>query len=75
GVPSPRGRLVTRAALLSGGLDDLVYPVIAKPNYEGSSKGISQASVAEDATDLGRVLDDLLETYPDGVLLERYIAG
>ena len=75
GVPSPRGRLITRAALMSGGLDDLVYPVIAKPNYEGSSKGITQESVAEDAADLGRVLDDLLETYPDGVLLERYIAG
>lgn len=75
GVPSPRGRLVTRESLRSGGLDDLVYPVIVKPNYEGSSKGITQDSVAEDAIDLGRVLDDLLETYPEGVLLERYVAG
>ena len=75
GVASPRGRLVTRAALVGGGLDDLVYPVIAKPNHEGSSKGITQSSVAEDAIDLGRVLDDILETYPEGVLLERYVAG
>ena len=75
GVPSPRGRLVTRATLRSGGLDDLVYPVIAKPNYEGSSKGISQSSVVDDPIDLGRVLDELLDDYPEGVLLERYIGG
>ncbi len=75
GVPSPRGRLVTRTSLRSGGLDDLVYPVIAKPNYEGSSKGLTQSSVAEDPIDLGRAVDELLDTYPDGVLLERYVAG
>lgn len=75
GVPSPRGRHVTRASLRAGGLDDLVYPVIAKPNYEGSSKGISQSSVAEDPIDLGRAVDELLDAYPDGVLLERYIPG
>jgi D-alanine-D-alanine ligase len=75
GVPSPRGRMVTRTSLRSGGLDDLVYPVIAKPNYEGSSKGITQSCVAEDPIDLGRAVDELLDTYPDGVLLERYVAG
>lgn len=75
GVPSPRGRLVTRDSLRAGGLDDLVFPVIAKPNYEGSSKGITQASVAEDASDLGRVVDELLDAYPDGVLVERYVPG
>jgi len=75
GVPSPRGRLVTRASLRTGGLDDLVYPVIAKPNYEGSSKGISQSSVAEDPIDLGRTVDELLDVYPDGVLLERFVPG
>ena len=75
GVPSPRGRLVTRSSLRTGGLDDLVYPVIAKPNYEGSSKGITQASVAEDPIDLGRIVDELLDVYPDGVLVERYVPG
>jgi D-alanine--D-alanine ligase len=75
GVSSPRGRLVTRQTLRSGGLDDLVYPVIAKPNYEGSSKGITQSSVAEDAIDLGRAVDELLDSYPEGVLVERYVPG
>src|SRR3954468_23695666 len=46
GVPSPRGRFITRASLGGGGLDDFVFPVIVKPNFEGSSKGIGDKSVA-----------------------------
>jgi D-alanine--D-alanine ligase len=75
GVPSPRGRFVTRTSLRSGGFDELAFPVIAKPNFEGSSKGIQQESVAQDPVELGRLLEDLLPTYPEGVLIERYIPG
>jgi D-alanine-D-alanine ligase len=75
GIPSPRGRLLTRASLRDGGLDDLPFPVIVKPNFEGSSKGIFQSNVAEDAIQLGRVVDQLLAKYPEGVAVERYIAG
>jgi D-alanine--D-alanine ligase len=75
GVPSPRGRFVTRASLRSGGLDELPFPVIVKPNFEGSSKGIGQDSVVEDPIALGRVLDDVLAKYPDGALVERYVPG
>jgi D-alanine-D-alanine ligase-like ATP-grasp enzyme len=75
GVPSPRGRMFTREGLKTGGIDELPYPVIAKPNFEGSSKGITQESVALDAIELGSVLDELLAQYPDGVLVERYIPG
>jgi D-alanine-D-alanine ligase len=75
GVPSPRGRFVTRASLRSGGLDELPFPVLVKPNFEGSSKGINQDSVVEDPIALGRVLDEVLAKYPDGALLERYVPG
>src|ERR1700722_4572846 len=75
GIPSPRGRLVTRESLKGGGLDDFAFPVIAKPNFEGSSKGISQRSVVDDAVELGRVLDDLLASYPEGILVERFVRG
>jgi D-alanine-D-alanine ligase len=75
GVPSPRGRFVTRATLRSGGLDELPFPVIVKPNFEGSSKGIGQDSVVGDPIALARVLDDLLAKYPDGALVEQYIPG
>lgn len=75
GVPTPRGRWVTRATLRAGGLDELPFPVIVKPNFEGSSKGIGQDSVVEDPIALGRVLDEVLAKYPDGALVERYVPG
>jgi D-alanine--D-alanine ligase len=75
GVPTPRGRWVTRETLRAGGLDELPFPVIVKPNFEGSSKGIGQDSVVEDPISLGRVLDDVLAKYPDGALVERYVPG
>jgi D-alanine--D-alanine ligase len=75
GVPSPRGRFVTRGSLRSGGLDELPFPVLVKPNFEGSSKGIGQDSVVEDPIALGRVLDELLAKYPDGACIERYVPG
>src|SRR5205814_6714782 len=56
GIPSPRGRLVTRETLRAGGLDDFHFPVIAKPNFEGSSKGITQRSVVDEPAQLGKVL-------------------
>jgi D-alanine-D-alanine ligase len=75
GVPSPAGRFITRGTLLGGGLDELPFPAIVKPNFEGSSKGIGQESIVEDPVALGRVLDHVLATYPDGALVERYVPG
>jgi D-alanine-D-alanine ligase len=75
GVPSPRGRFVTRESLRSGGFDELPFPVIVKPNFEGSSKGISQHGIAEDPIELGVIVDELLANYPEGLLIERYIPG
>ncbi|MGH7268975.1 MAG: D-alanine--D-alanine ligase family protein, partial [Polyangiaceae bacterium] len=75
GVPSPPGRFVTAASLAMGGLDELAFPAIVKPNFEGSSKGISQENVAKDPIALGHALDALLAKYPDGALIERYVPG
>jgi D-alanine--D-alanine ligase len=75
GVPSPRGRFVTRETQKTGGLDELPFPVIVKPNFEGSSKGIAQGNVVEDPIALARVLDELLVRYPDGAVVERYVPG
>jgi D-alanine-D-alanine ligase len=51
GVDTPRSELVTSDSLtgvLESGLG-LAYPVIVKPNHDGSSKGIADDSVANDA--------------------------
>jgi D-alanine-D-alanine ligase len=53
----------------------LRFPVIVKPNFEGSSKGITQDSVAENLEELEEKVARALERYPAGVLVEEYIAG
>src|SRR5678816_3011206 len=57
----------------------LAFPVIVKPNHEGSSKGIYNgalgSSVVKEPKDLSGVLKSALRQYPDGVLVEEYIAG
>jgi len=75
GIPSPRARFVTRETLRAGGLDDLAYPVIVKPNYEGSSKGITQSSIVDEPIELARTIEEMLPIYPEGLLIEQYIGG
>src|SRR6476661_3610650 len=45
GVRTPGWQFVEKVSELRS--DDLHFPVIVKPNFEGSSKGITQDSVAE----------------------------
>ena len=77
GIDSPRGRLVTPADLpkiVEQGAG-LPFPVIVKPNYEGSSKGITQDSVVETPGRLREVVVQQLAKYASGVLIEEYIVG
>lgn len=76
GVPAPRGRLVTRSTIEGGALDDLIFPVIVKPNFEGSSKGIAgDSSVCEDAYELSEVIERQLPRFEAGLIVERYLRG
>lgn len=54
---------------------DLAYPVIVKPNYESSSKGIDRQSVVETPDALLRQVAALLIRYPAGVLIEEFVSG
>jgi D-alanine-D-alanine ligase len=77
GVDSPRGRLVTPgelARVTESGVG-LSFPVIVKPNHEGSSKGIGDEAVARDAKQLAALLRRSLEAYPAGVLVEEFVPG
>ena len=53
----------------------LRFPVMVKPNFEGSSKGITQESVVEDAGRLHDAVAGALVEYPAGVLVEEFIVG
>ena len=77
GVDTPRATLVTPrnlGNLTQRGLG-LAFPVIVKPNYEGSSKGIADDSVVEEPKALMPVLEAVLRGYADGVIVEEYIGG
>src|SRR3954471_3694388 len=78
GIDTPRARLVTpedyRRTRDLGTLG-LALPVIVKPNYEGSSKGIGDEAVVRDARALAEVLPQALRAYPNGVLVEEFVAG
>lgn len=73
GVPVPRSRLVLAEADLDGA--ELAFPVLVKPNFEGSSKGVTQDSVAEDAAALAGKVRAALARYPAGLLVEEFVAG
>ncbi len=78
GIDTPRARMVVPDDIQRGrdiGMLGLAYPVIVKPNYEGSSKGIGDEGVARDPRVLLDMLPRVLRKYPAGVLVEEFIPG
>lgn len=71
-VRVPRGQLVRRACEL---VAPNTWPVIVKPNLEGSSKGITTDSVIREPARLVPAVQRALARYPSGVLVEEMIAG
>jgi D-alanine-D-alanine ligase len=55
--------------------DELRYPLIVKPNFEGSSVGITVDSVVETREQLTARVLDLVARFPAGVLVEEFIVG
>jgi D-alanine-D-alanine ligase len=53
----------------------LALPVIAKPVFEGSSKGIRNRCLIERTEDLGPTVAGLWADYGQAVLVEEFIAG
>ncbi|MCC7440383.1 MAG: ATP-grasp domain-containing protein [Bdellovibrionales bacterium] len=76
---APHGIRMARGAFVQKAEEalklDLRFPVILKPNFEGSSKGITQDSVVENPDTLRQRLRSLLKSYPAGILIEEYIVG
>jgi D-alanine-D-alanine ligase len=73
GIPTPRWQFLEDPAQLQ--VNALRYPVMVKPNFEGSSKGITQDSVVEDPLRLHQVVREALARWPAGLLVEEYIVG
>ena len=74
GVPTASHVLIESFGDL-GRLDGAAYPLFLKPAWEGSSKGIAVANRVESARAAKARAEELLATYRQPVLAERYLPG
>ncbi len=75
GVAVPRGVVVSGPAQLPSAGPGLGYPVIVKPAWEGSSKGIRGKSLVERPEDLPAAVESLGRDHRQPMLVEEYIQG
>ena len=73
GIPTPRDFLVTDVRQMES--ISLDFPLFVKPNFEGSSMGITPESFVKTREELTARVIDLLNRYPAGVLVEEFING
>lgn len=73
GIRVPLGALVTPKEHIIP--KNLHFPLMIKPNSEGSSIGISQDSVVENPHTAQKRINELLRQYPAGLVVEEFIQG
>ncbi len=73
GYPTPRFRTFRSAAEAKD--IDLPFPVIVKPAFEGSSKGVRLASRAASAAEAREMVRFVTETYCQEALVEEFVPG
>ncbi len=73
GFPTPRFRTYRSAA--DARAIDLALPVIVKPAFEGSSKGVRLASKAATAAEARDMVAFVTETYRQEALVEEFVPG
>ncbi|NHI89585.1 MAG: ATP-grasp domain-containing protein [Candidatus Thorarchaeota archaeon] len=54
---------------------DFIFPVILKPNEEGSSVGINEDNVVSDKKQLVKKLGSMVKEYQQPILVEQFIQG
>jgi lysine 2,3-aminomutase len=73
GVPTPSYQLFNHwEEKISS---DLVFPLIVKPNAEGSSKGIRNNSLVNNEKELKKMVKYVISTYKQAALAEEYLDG
>ncbi len=73
GFPTPRFRTFRSEDEVAG--LDLAYPVIVKPAYEGSSKGVRLASRAFSPADVRKMVSFVTREYFQDAIVEEFIPG
>ena len=76
GVRTPQFCVVADVHQLSEiSWEQFSFPVIIKPAYEGSSKGIRQASLTENPNEASTLIHNLLGCYQQPMMVEEFITG
>jgi len=74
GIPTPRFfEIKTMDNLVD--TDHLQFPLIVKPRFEGSSKGLSEKSRVENTEELKNQAGFIIDTYKQPALVEEFITG
>lgn len=73
GLPTPKFFEAKNSKRLN--LDHFKFPLIVKPRFEGSSKGLSEKSRVENTKTLKEQIDFILNTYHQPALIEEFIKG
>jgi len=74
GIPTPNSmEIKDPASVLETG--HLRFPLIVKPRFEGSSKGLSESSRVETPEELKKQAEYILNTYHQPALVEEFVAG
>lgn len=72
-IPTPKFQLFTKKSdILS---KELKFPMIVKPNSEGSSVGIMNDSLVKDEASLRKKVNQILDEYDEPALVEEYCEG
>lgn len=75
GIRTPKAVLVEVGKAFESNTNGLKFPLIVKPNAEGSGKGISEVSIVESPDELKLLLDKNINMYGSDMLVEEYIDG
>jgi D-alanine-D-alanine ligase len=73
-IPTPKFfEVKTTDELLN--TDHCKFPLIVKPRFEGSSKGLSESSRVETKEELKKQVEYIIGTYRQPALIEEFISG
>ncbi|MDD2752228.1 MAG: ATP-grasp domain-containing protein, partial [Candidatus Omnitrophica bacterium] len=73
GVPTPNFQVFSKENTPLS--PELKFPLIVKPNCEGSAKGINKSNVVHNQQDLLKKVKEIIRSYKQEALVEEFIEG
>jgi len=73
-IPTPKFFEVSSMAELAN-TNHYKFPLIVKPRFEGSSKGLSESSRVQTQQELAKQVEYVVTTYKQPALVEEFISG